>query len=43
MVPIVVLNRLPEIWGPDSHTFKYVSHLMNFRGYSDILVALNAG
>ena len=24
MVPIVVLNRLSEIWGEDSHDFKYV-------------------
>ena len=28
MVPIVVLNRLPEIWGADSHTFQYVKYLV---------------
>ena len=30
MVPIVVLNRLPEIWGEDSHTFQYVNCLVEF-------------
>lgn len=30
MVPIVVLNRLSEIWGEDSHDFKYVNYLMEF-------------
>jgi len=30
MVPIVVLNRLPEIWGADSHIFKYVNYLVKF-------------
>ena len=38
MVPIVVLNRLPQVWGPDSHTFKYVDvhPVKNFRELSDM-------
>jgi len=43
MVPIVVLNRLPEIWGADSHIFKYVNYLVEFCGLSNILAARTAG